>query len=309
MTVRSPALSPCAERARQRGAAVVLALLTVTLAAVLAASVLADVGYAIEAVSGRRDQAQSQRLARAAVDWARQVLAQDGRESNVDHGQENWTVRIPATPLGDDAQDGTVAGEIVELSGRFNINELAPEGVANVAAGERLQRLLTRIGEPPETARALTQTLTRWIAAGPAADGDPAPHAPLVAVDEVAAVVGIDPSLWHRLQPFITAVPTPSPINVNTAPAEVLSALVPGLDLNAARVLVAERDHAWFRDLADFGARLPAGASPPSGQLASVSSHHFLVTIHASYGVAVSRLEALLERRRIWPEILWYRIP
>lgn len=309
MTAPSPVCSPCAERARQRGAAVVLALLTVALAAALAASVLADVGYAIDAVSGRRDQAQSLQLARTAVDWARQVLAQDGRESNVDHGQENWTVRIPATPLGDNGQDGTLAGDIIELSGRFNINDLAPEGVANVAAGERLQRLLTRLGESPETARAATQALARWIAAGPVSAEDPAPHAPLVAVDEVAAVVGIDPLLWQRLRPFITAVPAPSPINVNTAPAEVLSALVPGLDLNAARVLVAEREHAWFRDLADFGARLPAGASPPSGQLASVSSRHFLVTIHASYGVAVSRLEALLERRSIWPEILWYRIP
>lgn len=309
MPARSPACLHCAER--QRGAAVVLALLTVTFAAMLAAAALADFGRGLEAVSGRRDQAQSRQLARAAVDWARQVLAQDMRESNVDHRGENWTIRIPPTPLGEDAADGTIAGEIIDLSGRFNLNDLAPAGVPNNAAGARLQRLIELLGTPPESAHASVIAMTQWIAAAPWRDTDRAPHAALVIAEEAASIPGIDQNLLTRLDPYITAVPapTPTPVNVNTAPAEVLASLVPGLGIDLARVLVAERERAWFRDLTDFGARLPQGATLPSAQLASVSSRHFLVTIHARYGVSVTRLEALLDRQKLWPELLWYRLP
>ena len=307
MPARSPACLRCAER--QRGAAVVLALLTVTFAAMLAAAALADFGRGLEAVSGRRDQAQSRQLARAAVDWARQVLALDMQESNADHGGENWAIRIPPTQLGEDAADGTIAGEIVDLSGRFNLNELAPAGLRSSAAGARLQRLIELLGTPPETARASVIAMTEWIATAPRGDTDRAPHAALVIAEEVTSIPGIDHTLLARLQPHVTAVPVPSPVNVNTATAEVLSSLVPGLGLDLARVLVAERERAWFRDLAEFNARLPQGTTPPSAQLAGVSSRHFLVTIHASYGISVTRLEALLDRQTLWPELLWYRLP
>ena len=307
MPARSPACLRCAER--QRGAAVVLALLTVTFAAMLAAAALADFGRGLEAVSGRRDQAQSRQLARAAVDWARQVLALDMQERNADHGGENWAIRIPPTQLGEDAADGTIAGEIVDLSGRFNLNELAPAGLRSSAAGARLQRLIELLGTPPETARASLIAMTEWIATPPRGDADRAPHAALVIAEEVPSIPGIDHTLLARLQPHVTAVPVPSPVNVNTAPAGVLSTLVPGLGLDLARVLVAERERAWFRDLADFNARLPQGTTPPSAQLAGVSSRHFLVTIHASYGISVTRLEALLDRQTLWPELLWYRLP
>ncbi|AWI74046.1 general secretion pathway protein GspK [Parazoarcus communis] len=307
MPARSPVCSRCAER--QRGAAVVLALLTVTFAAMLAAAALADFGRGLEAVTGRRDQAQSRQLARAAVDWARQVLALDMLESNVDHGGENWTIRIPPTQLGEDAADGTIAGEIIDLSGRFNLNDLAPAGLRSSAAGARLQRLMELLGTSPESARASVIAMTEWIATAPRGDTDHAPHSALVVADEVASIPGIDHALLARLRPYVTAVPAPAPVNVNTAAAEVLSSLVPGLGIDSARVLVAERERAWFRDLADFNARLPQGTTPPAAQLASVSSRHFLVTIHASYGISVTRLEALLDRQKPWPELLWYRIP
>ncbi|NMG35544.1 type II secretion system minor pseudopilin GspK [Azoarcus sp. TTM-91] len=313
MPAPSTACSRCAEaqaaRRRQRGAAVLLALLAMSFAAIVATSVIADYGRGYGSLAGRRDQAQARQLARAAVDWARNVLAQDDKESNTDHLSENWAVKIPATPLSDDPADGSVGGEIADLSGRFNLNDLSPGGKPSEAARLRLQRLLENLGEAPDSARAAAVAISAWIT--PAARGaqDEAPHAPLVAVAELERIPNLPPGLAGRLAPYVTAVPAPSRINVNTAPAEVLSALVSGLSLDRARVLVAERERAWFRDLADFGARLPEGASQPASQLADVRSRYFLVTIQAGYGVAAAHLQALLDRQERWPELLWYRIP
>ena len=71
MSAPSSAFSRCARRAAQRGAAVVLALLTVSFAAMLAAAALADFGHGLDMLGGRHDQAQAWQLGRAAVDWSR----------------------------------------------------------------------------------------------------------------------------------------------------------------------------------------------------------------------------------------------
>lgn len=310
MPAPSRATLPCAERRarRQRGAAVVLALIAVSLAAMLAAAALGDFGHALESVGGRRDQAQSRQLARAAVDWTRNVLAEDQRTSATDHRGEIWAVKVPPTPLTADPADGTVGGEIIDLSGRFNLNDLAPGGQPDRDAHARLQRLLELLGDSAEDARRASLALGAWISAG-GSGADGAPRTALLALDELSRLPGFDPARIARLAPFLATVPAPSRINVNTAPAEVLAALIPGLSLDAARVLVAERERAWFRDLADFGERLPDGAGLPDARLADVRSRYFHVTIHASYGVALTRLEALLDRRETWPELLWYRLP
>lgn len=307
MPAPSPVSSPCADARRQRGAAVILALLTMSFAAIVAAAALADFNHGYEALAGRSDQARSRQLARSAVDWARSVLAEDDRNSAVDHRGESWAIPIPPTPLGSDPAEGTLGGAIEELSGRFNLNDLAPAGRANEAARQRLQTLLEILGEAPPRAQAATQALSRWISTTPAAADDRAPHAPLLSPAELVAVPGWPPELVERVLPFAATLPAPAVVNLNTAPAEVLAALVPGLDLDAARTLVAGRERAWFRDLADFTARLPAGASAPPDTLADVRSRHFLVTVHARYGVALTRLEALLDRGQRWPSILWYR--
>ena len=91
MSAPSSAFSRCARRAAQRGAAVVLALLTVSFAAMLAAAALADFGHGLDMLGGRHDQAQAWQLGRAAVDWSRNILADDGRRTPTDHLGEIWT--------------------------------------------------------------------------------------------------------------------------------------------------------------------------------------------------------------------------
>lgn len=298
MPARSRAFSPCAER-RQRGAAVVLALLTVGLATMLASAALADLALSVDVAQGRADRAHARQLALGAVDWARHVLADDGRNSPVDHAGEPWAIRIPPTPLFDDPAQGTISGYIEDRSGLFNLNSLAPAGEPDTAAVERFVRLLTLLGEPPTRAQlAALQLVARLTTSGP-----------LSQTADLGAQPGFDAALIERLDAVATAVPTPTRINLNTAPPEVLAALVPGLGLDVARALVAGRERAWFHNTGEFKARLPQGLSLLDAAQADVRSRHFRITVQGRHGVSVTRIEALVDRDRDWPTILWMKSP
>ena len=308
-------------RPRQRGAAVILALLTVALVAGLAAAAVGDLGVAMDQVTGRHDQAQARQLARGAVDWARNVLAEDARGSTVDHLGEAWAVQVPPTPV----EEGELAGEIRELSGRLNLNNLVQADGPNALEIEQFQRLLGSVGVGDAEALSLTAALLDWLDA----DEEPrlpggaesswygaqtpprrATNSPLAAVAELTQIRGFSPELVARLSPFVAALPAGSRINVNTAPAEVLVAAAPGIGLDTARVLVAERGSAWFKDVADFEARLKSrspDANPDISRLAT-TSRHFLVTGRARFGVAMVRMEVLLDRSQNWPTIVWQKL-
>lgn len=307
---RSPA------RQVQRGAAVVVALLVVALVAGIASTAVADFGIALDGASGRRDQAQARQLARAAVDWGRNVLAEDARTTNVDHAGEAWAVKVPATPV----EDGEVGGELVDCSGRFNLNSLVRNGIADETAVARFIGLLQALGLSAELAREHADTLVDWLDADDLARSPESaesawyttqewrrmpPGSPMPDSRELALVRGFTPELVSRLRPLVTALPVAGGVNVNTAPPEVLMAMIPGLSQEAALLLIAERNRAWFKDVADFAARLPALERQPDFSRLTTSSRYFMAIVRARYGVSTVRMAALLDRKQHWPEIIW----
>jgi general secretion pathway protein K len=85
----------------------------------------------------------------------------------------------------------------------------------------------------------------------------------------------------------------------------VISAVIDGLDLGNAQVLVAQRDRAYFRDRDDFVKRLPRGAEAGAQDI-SVSSDYFIATLRVTIGGAQAHGTALLARTGTsWPTIVW----
>ena len=135
----------------------------------------------------------------------------------------------------------------------------------------RFERLFARLGLP----RASLDVIADWVDA----DGDarasgaedawyrqqasPAltANAPIVRLAELSALRGFNADAATTLAPYLTALPAETKLNVNTAPAAVLAAAIPGLDGDALASFVASRRERPFVSIADFRARLPAGAS------------------------------------------------
>jgi general secretion pathway protein K len=91
-----------------------------------------------------------------------------------------------------------------------------------------------------------------------------------------------------RLRPFVTVLPTQTPVNMNTAPAEVVAALVPGMSLSSAQALVSRRQSAFFRNTGDVQLALQGtGALAPNTDVTQipmdVTTSYFLVHGHVQY--------------------------
>lgn len=303
----------------QRGAAVILAMLTLALMAEIAALVVADYGATMELLVGRQDQGQSRWLASAAVDWARNVLSEDKRTSDLDHPGEIWATRIAPTPV----EDGEVAGEIIDYSGFFNLNSLVANQGIDQKQLEAYKRLLTLLGFSQNEVMVLAASLADWLdadsdaRAGGAEAGwyaeqgrryRPA-NGLLLDVDELRLVRGYTDDVVGRLHAVAVALPDPgTPLNVNSAGPEVLRAVFENLGVDQARALVAHRQVTPFVSVSKFREQLPGTVVGPDDNRLEVKSRYFLVGGRAKYGQAVTRMQVLLDRREKWSTIVWQKI-
>lgn len=300
-------------KTREQGVAVVMAIGVVALAAVAATAILVSQNTWSRRAELGTDRAQAVLLAQAGSDWARALLSDDRRTSNVDHLGEPWALRLPPVPF----ENGELAGYIEDQQGAFNVNNLVTDGKINLAQLARFERLLSILGLPADLADALVDWIDADSQAQPQhgaedeyylAQSTPyrAANQPLIDLDEMALVRGFDTAVRARLAPFIAALPGATAINVNTAPAEVLAALVEGLDLDAARTLVARRNTAYFRTTSEFLLQLPKDARVNVPDL-RVDSDYFLATLRVTSGSAEVRGKALFARRdaQRWPTVVW----
>jgi general secretion pathway protein K len=293
-------------------------MLTLALMAEIAAFVVADYGAAAELLVGRQDQNQSRWLARGAVDWARNVLAEDARTSTIDHLGEAWATHVAPTAV----EDGEVSGEIVDYSGCFNLNSLVTNGRVDMLQVDAYKRLLGVLGLPPQQAAAFAAALVDWLDTNDVSEPNgaetewylaqgkryQAANGMLVDVDELRLVRGYSDDVMDRLRPFVAALPEATELNVNTASAEVLSASIVNLNIDNARVLVARRRTVPFADVATFVAQLPSTVLSPASARLGVGSRYFLVGGRAKYGQAVTRMQVLLDRKTTWPTIVWQKV-
>lgn len=238
--------------ARQSGMAVVSALLIAALVAVVAADMLAR-----QARASRLLENESQRLAaiwagRGLLEWSLQQLQEQiSRDPVVRFGQA-W-----AQPLRDVQLAGgpRFDGQIHDAQGLLNLRSLVRrDGQLDEIELATLQRLCELLDLPPALAGRIA---LRLQASSPTHDEEgnlvQLSKRPMPRLVNDLAGPGIDAQALQRLAPFITLLPEPSWVNGNTAPAEVLAARVPGLGLERARALVAQRDGGqWFINTGDF---------------------------------------------------------
>jgi len=272
---------------RQRGTVVILAMLIVTLAATAAGFALQRQELSIRSLEAARDYEQARWILKGGANWARFILAEDARSSVVDHAGELWATGLPPTEI----EHGTLAGDIGDQQGLFNLANLIRDGEPSARDIAALKRMLQAIGLRAELADAI------------------AASQPIFEIGELYRVRGCDDAVVARLRQFATVLPRRTQVNVNTALPEVLVAIVDGLTLAEALVLANGRKAAPIRDAGDFRARLPRPELSVSGEDISVQSRFFLVQGRAEIGKAHVRMQALLQREGpALPIIVWQRM-
>lgn len=297
---------------RQRGVAVILAMSVVALAAMGATAIMLTQSTWTHLSELSANRTQALLVVKAGVDWSRAVLSDDRLISNIDHLGEPWALRLPPLPL----ENGKLAGHLEDQHSRYNLNNLVRNGQVNPAQLAHFRRLLEVLDLPA----ALADTLVDWLDADNerntrdgAEDADYlaamtsylAANQPLTDLTELALVRGYDEGVRARLAPYVTALPRQTQVNVNTAPPEVLAAIIEGLGLSGARAVVSQRNRAYARDRADFRRLLPRDVQVADEDI-TVSSDYFMASVHVTIGGAEATGTALLARQGTdWPIVVW----
>lgn len=276
--------------ARQAGAALLAAMLTVTLVATFAAAALWQNWRSVEVEAAERDRVQAGWVLTGALDWARLILREDGRSGGADHLAEPWAIPLQEARLSSflaadknntaDAQDALEAflsGQITDLQSRLNVLNLIENGKVSEPAFKAFSKLFGLLGLPLPQLQALTENLRlASIASGTSpTDGGEGPLLPQ-RVGQLAWL-GLPPATISALQPYITLLPTRTPVNLNTASAEVIYASLPGIEMADAQRLVAARTRTHFRSLADAAAAAGVSSAFFSEGNHAVSSRFFEV--------------------------------
>ncbi|WP_399683819.1 type II secretion system minor pseudopilin GspK [Xenophilus sp.] len=295
----------------QRGAALLLAMLTVTLVATFSAAALWQQWRSTEIEAAERARLQSAWVLVGALDWSRLILREDGRTGGADHLAEPWAVPLAEAKLtsflaadkniGSDALEGLpdafLSGRIVDAQSRLNVRNLVDGGRAVPQAVAAFRKLFELLGLPPSQVDTLVAGLLRasprtatpaGAEAQPPAGGEDAPLMPQ-RVQELVWL-GLPAASVAAIAPHVTVLPTTgAKLNINTASAEALFASVPKLDLAGARRLVEQRQRRFFRTLAE------------ANELIQSSDAQFTEGLH---GVATQYFEVLgrLRLDRTWVE-------
>jgi len=236
--------------------------------------------------------------------WARQILIKDRQNSQTDDLTEDWAVVLPPLTV----EGATVMGHIVDMQGRFNLNDLVKNGQASQPDVDRFRRLLSAVNLDPDLALAVVDWIdpdqnvsfpsgaedTEYMSMDPPYR---AANQAMVSPSELMLVKGFDADSYNKLAPFISTLPTYTAINVNTAPAQVLMALVPGLDSGTAKTLVDNAKNKGYGSVAEFQKDVGNLTMPADmATAASVSSQYFLVWSDTHFGRGQLQLYSLLSR-------------
>lgn len=302
---------------REHGAALLMAMAIMAMAAIAATAMLVALSTWSRQSALVAEHVQAEELVTAGANWARAILFDDRHDSGeVDHPGEPWALRLPPIPF----ENGELVGRIEDQQGLFNLNNLVRNGKLDVTQYAYFQRLLSILALPGDLAPALADWLDDDDRPQPAGGAEDAyyrgldqpylsANAPLTDLDELALVRGFDAGVRARLAPFVTALPGTTTLNVNTASAEVLAAVVDGLDVSSARTLVARREGIFYRNKADFLSQLGEAVTVPEQRI-GVGSDFFLVTLRVTYGKTLARGQMLVVRVNpaSWPAVVWRKV-
>ncbi|WP_418133020.1 type II secretion system minor pseudopilin GspK [Variovorax sp. 375MFSha3.1] len=311
------------KRSRQRGAALLAAMLTVMLVATFAAAALWQQWRSAEVEGAERARVQAAWVLIGALDWSRLILGEDGRAGGPDHLGEPWAVPLEEARLtsflsaeknvaSDNLEglpDAFLSGRIVDAQSKLNVLSLVDNGKPVPAGVATFTRLFNLLGLPVAELNQMTTGLAAALATATSTDGSSggdSSAAPLMP-QQVSQLVwlGLSASTAAALEPYVTILPVKTTLNLNTASAEAISASLESLNIATARQLVERRSRSFFKSFEDANQALPSGGSRFNAAQHGVGTHFFEVYGKLRLDRTYVEERSLLQRSGVTVTTIW----
>jgi len=318
--------------AKQRGMAVISALLVAAVVAVIAGGMLTRQSLFTRSLEAEQLRVQGTARLQGGLQWSRQLLWDARQRDPLTRFGQPWAK--PIVIPGSNAVETPFEGRLEDEQGKFNLRNLVANervdqeqlraferlceqlGIAATVRARIVERVIAAYPVLPDTERTDAALAGNSFDSGRgisphAGDTPRAPTRPMLrTLQDLRGLKGVTPQVLDTLAPHVTILPANTWLNGNTASAQVLAACVPGLSLNQAQALVAERDGGhWFINRGDFVNRLRMPRLETSTVKVGITSDWFRLRGQARSGQRRVELDALLQRSpdRL-PQVIWSRV-
>jgi general secretion pathway protein K len=289
---------------RQRGIALLTAILVLALAVIAATSISANHQLSIRRTENVVFGSQVWSYLHGGETWAKVVLARDLDDDNdYDHGNEAWATELPALPL----PGGYISGKIEDEQSKINVNNLVDGTEPDPLTRIRLEALFALL----DLDSTLIQAVIDWI--DPDVNAIPPNGAeddyytgleypyltanrPMQHISELRLIKGFTQEIYEQVGAYLTALPSNTAINVNTAKAEVLASVIPNIGIDIANNIVEERDEEAFKSIQEFASNPLLQGASINLQALSVNSSFFSLNSQIKVGNSFINNESILNR-------------
>lgn len=318
--------------AKQRGMAVISALLIAAVVAVIAGGMLTRQTLFTRSLEAEQLRIQGTARLQGGLQLSRQLLWDARQRDPLTRFGQAWA--NPFVMAGSSLADIPFEGRLEDEQGKFNLRNLVANERVDQEQVRTFERLCEQLGIAatvrarivarviaayprllnPELAdkAAVNSTFDSGRSTSPDAPGTPlAPTRPMLrTLQDLRSIKGVTPQVLEALAPYVTILPANTWLNGNTASAPVLAAYVPGLSLQRAQALIAERDGGhWFINRGDFVNRLRMPELEMASVKVGITSDWFRLRGHARSGQRRVVLDALLQRSQDrMPQVIWSRV-
>ncbi len=288
---------------RQRGVALITALLVVVLATIAAVAMTSRQQIDIRRTENLLAADQLRQYLYGIEGWTGKILEDDRKNNQVDNLGEDWATHLPPIPV----ENGQLAGYIEDAQSRFNVNDLITGDQASPDDMVRFQRLLVALDMDPTLAQAVVDWLDSNVDPWPPNGAEDDTYMSLQPAyrtanglmgdaSELMAVNGFTADLYRRITPYVIALPVRTSINLNTATAPVLMTLADNLNRADVDAFISSRGTAGYPTVAEALQQPPFAGKPISNTGLSVATDYFVVMSDIGFGRLQQRFRSLLKR-------------
>jgi len=300
----------------RRGIALVTVLVVMAITVSLISFMFIRQDAWVRSLENFSSRAQAATVARSAIEWMGEMALEDAKDKTGGHLAQDGPEEIPLFEV----EGGELTGRIEAVQGKLNLNNLSKNGVIDQTGLKVMSQFFNLLDLPDE----LVEALADWVDK----DGDMRPpsgaedeyylslktpyrtaNVELAELNDLYFIKGFDKKIIDKLRPYAIALPEGTPLNVNTASAEAITAIFGGaLPLKWGKSVVEARGNG-FEKVSDFKKLIPLEISMPTGWSISVNSWYYLIRVEARFQRARVAYMALIEVRESYDaaKIIWLK--